>query len=44
VLDYYANRNFHHIDGNRSPEEIHRLIEQVLTPALTRIAKDRSSS
>lgn len=44
VLDYYANRNFHRIDGNRSPEEIHRLIEQVLTPALTRIAKDRSSS
>ncbi len=34
LVDFYAARDFHRIEGDRTPAEIHAEIEQVLEPAL----------
>lgn len=37
LLDYYSRRNLCRVDGNLPPEEVHRQIERVLQPALSRM-------
>jgi adenylate kinase len=37
LLEYYSRRSFHRIDGNRTPDQIHRDIERTLESALAQM-------
>ena len=41
LVDFYAARDFHRIEGDRTPAEIHAEVEQVLEPALAHAGEPR---